>query len=146
MKYFTKAQIEEIRKALATLGVRDTDLPDVVGLDGSELVAIVQDGENRKVSIRKMIHDYLPDDIASGVDGADGRSAYQVWLDAGNTGSVADFLLSLKGEDGKDGKDGIDGTPGAPGARGADGQGVPAGGSAGQVLAKKSVVITTRNG
>ena len=138
MKYFTKAQIEEIRKALATLGVRDTDLPDVVGLDGSELVAIVQDGENRKVSIRKMIHDYLPDDIASGVDGADGRSAYQVWLDAGNTGSVADFLLSLKGKDGKDGRDGTDGTPGTPGARGADGQGVPAGGSAGQVLAKKS--------
>lgn len=117
MKYFTKAQIEEIRKALATLGVRDTDLPDVVGLDGSELVAIVQDGENRKVSIRKMIHDYLPDDIAAG---ADGKSAYDIWREQpGNQNkNVADFLASLKGEKGdkgengaagKDGKDGKDG-------------------------------------
>lgn len=32
-----------------------------------------------------------------GKDGADGRSAYQVWLDEGNTGTVADYLNSLKG-------------------------------------------------
>lgn len=29
--------------------------------------------------------------------GADGKSAYQIWLDLGNTGSEADFLNSLKG-------------------------------------------------
>lgn len=38
-----------------------------------------------------------------GVDGDDGRSAYQVWLDAGNTGSVEDFLNSLKGVNGETG-------------------------------------------
>ncbi|MGV9003942.1 hypothetical protein [Flavobacterium sp.] len=32
-------------------------------------------------------------------DGHDGKSAYQVWLDLGNVGSEADFLLSLKGDD-----------------------------------------------
>ena len=42
------------------------------------------------------------------------------------------------GADGKDGKDGKDGADGAPGADGKDGEGVPAGGTTGQVLAKKS--------
>ncbi len=32
-----------------------------------------------------------------GAAGAAGKSAYQIWLDAGNTGSEADFLASLKG-------------------------------------------------
>lgn len=38
MKYFTKAQIEEIRKQLATLGVKDSELPDANTLTGNELV------------------------------------------------------------------------------------------------------------
>lgn len=33
-----------------------------------------------------------------GATGADGKSAYQVWLDAGNSGSETDFLNSLKGK------------------------------------------------
>ncbi|WP_291568525.1 BppU family phage baseplate upper protein [Clostridium sp. UBA2485] len=36
-----------------------------------------------------------------GKDGQDGKSAYQVWLDAGNTGTEEDFLNSLKGKDGE---------------------------------------------
>ena len=60
MKYFTKAQIEEIRRALATEGVKDTDLDNAHALSGDELVAIVQDGVNKKVGVRKLIHDYLP--------------------------------------------------------------------------------------
>ena len=39
-------------------------------------------------------------DGAAGADGSDGASAYQIWLDAGNTGTAADFLASLKGADG----------------------------------------------
>ena len=35
--------------------------------------------------------------------GAEGKSAYQIWLDEGNTGSEEDFLNSLKGENGADG-------------------------------------------
>lgn len=34
-------------------------------------------------------------------DGAPGKSAYQIWLDAGNTGSIPEFLESLRGADGK---------------------------------------------
>ena len=44
-----------------------------------------------------------------GDPGADGDSAYQVWLDAGNTGAEQDFLDSLKGTDGEPGDPGADG-------------------------------------
>ena len=36
--------------------------------------------------------------------GQDGKSAYELWKLAGNEGSVADFLASLKGEQGEAGK------------------------------------------
>ena len=39
-------------------------------------------------------------------DGSDGKSAYQVWKDLGNTGTEAQFIASLKGSDGTDGTDG----------------------------------------
>ena len=64
-------------------------------------------------------------DGAPGTDGVDGKSAYQLWLEAGNTGSEEDYLNSLKGEDGKDGQDGApgkDGVDGAPGKDGTDGK------------------------
>lgn len=40
----------------------------------------------------------------NGKDGENGKSAYQIWLEAGNTGSEQDYLNSLKGKDGEDGK------------------------------------------
>ena len=59
-----------------------------------------------------------------GQDGIDGKSAYQIWLDNGNTGTEADFLNRLKGKDGtngQDGKDGLDGQDGKDGTNGQDG-------------------------
>lgn len=47
------------------------------------------------------------------IAGSDGKSAYQSWLDQGNTGTEAQFLASLKGADGKDGKDGAQGNTGS---------------------------------
>ena len=38
-----------------------------------------------------------------GPQGEVGKSAYQIWLDQGNTGTAADFLAFLKGEKGDDG-------------------------------------------
>jgi len=38
--------------------------------------------------------------LAEGQPGQEGKSAYQVWLDAGNTGTEQDFLDSLQGTDG----------------------------------------------
>ena len=48
----------------------------------------------------------------AGNDGTDGKSAYQIWLDAGNTGSEQDFLNSLKGQNGTEGAAGQDGVDG----------------------------------
>lgn len=42
----------------------------------------------------------------STVPGPAGKSAYQLWLEAGNTGTVATFLASSRGTDGEDGRDG----------------------------------------
>jgi hypothetical protein len=36
----------------------------------------------------------------NGTDGLDGKSAYEIWLDQGNSGTEQDFLDSLKGERG----------------------------------------------
>ena len=55
-----------------------------------------------------------------GPEGPEGDSAYEVWLDAGNSGTVDDYLDSLKGDAGADGSNGTDG---APGEDGADGKG-----------------------
>ena len=61
-----------------------------------------------------------------GRDGTDGKSAYQIWLDNGHSGTETDFLNSLKGAPGKDGVNGKDGAPGTPGKDGDRGpQGLP---------------------
>ncbi len=57
----------------------------------------------------------------TGISGSDGTDVYQTWLDDGNTGTVAEFLTSLKGTNGVDGSDGINGTNGVNGADGSDG-------------------------
>lgn len=51
----------------------------------------------------------------AGPPGADGDSAYQVWLDAGHSGSEQDYLDALTGERGIAGSDGADGADGPPG-------------------------------
>ena len=53
--------------------------------------------------------------------GVNGKSAYEIWLEQGNTGTEQEFLNSLKGTNGVDGKDGKDGTNGTNGKDGVDG-------------------------
>ena len=53
--------------------------------------------------------------------GADGKSAYDIWLDEGNSGSESDFLNSLKGEKGDKGDKGDTGEQGPKGDTGASG-------------------------
>ena len=66
----------------------------------SESVAIgaTVDGVSDSIKIVRV------SDGTDGTDGTDGDSAYQVWLDEGNSGSEQDFLDSLKGGTGDDGK------------------------------------------
>ncbi|ABY63059.1 tail fiber protein [Pseudomonas phage 201phi2-1] len=48
-----------------------------------------------------------------GARGEQGLSAYQIWINAGNTGSEAEYLASLKGRDGTNGTNGTNGEDGA---------------------------------
>jgi hypothetical protein len=56
-----------------------------------------------------------------GPQGVPGKSAYDLAVEHGFTGTVADWLQSLKGEQGQDGIDGKDGAPGERGEKGGDG-------------------------
>ena len=64
-------------------------------------------------------------EMQAGANGKDGRSAYEIAIENGFVGTVAEWLESLKGRDGidgKDGKDGADGLPGKDGTNGKDGR------------------------
>ncbi|GAA4652539.1 hypothetical protein GCM10023116_48230 [Kistimonas scapharcae] len=93
-----------------------------------------------------------------GLDGTDGLSAYQVWLNNGGSGTEQDFIDSLKGVPGDKGDTGdigdsayqvwldagnsgteadfIDSLKGDPGDKGSPGPGLPPGGTAGQMIEK----------
>lgn len=43
------------------------------------------------------------------LEGAPGKSAYELWLESGNSGTREDFLNSLKGQDGRNGDGGLPG-------------------------------------
>ena len=67
-------------------------------------------------------------EMQTGANGKDGRSAYEIAIENGFVGTVAEWLESLKGKDGidglsgKNGKDGEDGLPGKDGTNGKDGK------------------------
>ena len=70
-------------------------------------------------------------EMQTGANGKDGSSAYEIAIENGFVGTVAEWLESLKGRDGidgkdglpgKDGKDGADGLPGKDGTNGKDGK------------------------
>lgn len=56
-----------------------------------------------------------------GTPGADGPSAYEVWLAQGNSGTVSDYLASLIGPRGPQGISGATGATGDPGPQGIQG-------------------------
>ncbi|MDE5754848.1 MAG: collagen-like protein [Oscillospiraceae bacterium] len=59
---------------------------------------------------------------ASGTNGKDGLSAYEIAVQNGFTGSVSDWLASLQGEPGEPGKQGLQGIQGDPGQQGEKGE------------------------
>ena len=62
-----------------------------------------------------------------GDPGANGKSAYEIWLEEGHTGSEEDFLNAIKGPTGPQGPAGQDGEQGPVGATGATGPQGPQG-------------------
>lgn len=63
----------------------------------------------------------LPAGIVSTLRGTDGKSAYEVWLDAGNSGTSSDFIAAITGPQGPTGDTGATGATGPQGATGATG-------------------------
>lgn len=61
------------------------------------------------------IKDEIAEKVQVGAKGEDGKSAYQLAVEAGYEGTEADWLASLKGTDGRNGIDGINGTNGKDG-------------------------------
>ena len=57
-------------------------------------------------------------EVESGSNGENGLSAYELAVQEGFAGTLAEWLVSLKGADGKDGANGIDGVDGKNGADG----------------------------
>jgi hypothetical protein len=57
----------------------------------------------------------------NGTNGQDGLSAYQIWLNNGNTGTEAQFLASLQGPQGPQGIQGLTGPQGPAGQNGTNG-------------------------
>lgn len=52
---FTKEQIYEISKRLSELGIKDTDMEETDKISSGDIIAIVQDGVNKKASIGKVL-------------------------------------------------------------------------------------------
>lgn len=50
--------------------------------------------------------------VSNGTDGTNGKSAYQIWLDLGNEGTIVDFLEYFRGYTGKEGPQGPQGVHG----------------------------------
>ena len=61
-------------------------------------------------------------EMQTGANGKDGRSAYEIAIENGFVGTVAEWLESLKGRDGIDGKDGLPGKDGKDGEDGLPGK------------------------
>ena len=75
--------------------MRITDLKEAEDVQGSDYLLVEQAKGSRKVKVEDLPFSGGPG--GTGKPGKDGKSAYQIWLDAGNTGSEAQFLASLKG-------------------------------------------------
>ena len=99
--------------------VKKEDLPEAPDLSSYETKADADKIYAKKTDIpaapnltdyvkRETLLDYAKkSDITDLKPGADGKSAYQIWLDRGNKGDEQAFLNSLKGATGAPGKDAV---------------------------------------
>jgi hypothetical protein len=86
--------------------------------NSNSIVLSITSGE--KIKIRMIGFDIYSSVVISqtgttGPQGSNGLSAYQIWLNAGNTGTEAQFLTALRGATGAQGPQGTSGTNGNDG-------------------------------
>ena len=113
--FITKRKLDKIEEGIeeasVELEVGSVSMGESYGVTISE-----EETPEGKVTARKLNVIFPP--AGQGDPGDDGKSAYDIWIEAGNIGTEQDFLDYLKGIDGKDGVDGKDGSDGAPGPKG----------------------------
>lgn len=59
-EHFTREQVEELRVLLAGNAAKDTDFPEAKAITSSDAVAIVQDGKNKQLNVKKLIDEIAP--------------------------------------------------------------------------------------
>ena len=94
----------------------DTGLTGATGAQGIQGIQ----GDKGDVGPQGLTGAQGPQGIAgtNGTNGTNGLSAYQIWLNAGNTGTETQFLTSLQGTTGATGPAGTNGTDGTNGVDG----------------------------
>lgn len=98
-----------------------SEMPQATSVSGSDFVEVLQAGVNKKAPVSLL--------ALTGPAGADGKSAYQVAVQQGFTGTISQWLDSLRGANGQTGATGPQGPSGAQGIKGDTGpqgpQGIP---------------------
>lgn len=101
-----KTQVERLNEQAESLQDRISHV--IMGTDTDSIHAVLN-----KMILDGELRGQRGDAGKDGRDGLDGESAYQIWLDAGNVGSKADYLASMKGNPGDNGPAGPAGKDGA---------------------------------
>jgi microcystin-dependent protein len=84
------------------LELPDNPAPDIAAWEAAATAAL-------QAAVRAEEAARVAESGLRGPQGVAGSSAYQVWVNAGNSGTVSEFLLTLAGADGGDGAEGADG-------------------------------------
>ena len=71
---FTTGQIKEIAQRLEAMGKKDSQFPLVTSLNGGETVAVVQNGENKRINLGDIFRPFQ-DYIVPPISDFDGRMA-----------------------------------------------------------------------
>lgn len=53
---FSKSEIDELTRAIASRGVKDTDFPEATNVSGNDYVAVVQNGVNKKIKVNHLVY------------------------------------------------------------------------------------------
>ena len=94
---------QRINRPIEDLVINGSDGAEGKGWTGTTILE--NDAENYVIRFDSVYPELVFDtENLKGPAGADGTSAYQVWLDAGNTGTEQEFLDSFNGTDGADGE------------------------------------------
>ena len=101
----------------------DKMLKEGVSYDDTEIKQAVQDlrlnkANKQDIYTKAEIEEKIATGEFKGQDGIDGKSAYEIAVENGFTGTEEEWLISLKGQDGSNGSDGKDGQNGQDGTNG----------------------------